>query len=205
MTRTRDPSDGPEPDRNSPDARSNRSGGPWNVPLALSDVPETGRQIDLIADASVRAAIAKIAGLRELPRLEALFNVAPYGHRGLRVTGQVRGTVGQDCVVTLEPVENEIDEPVDLVFAPGEAVPPAEGPERKGPELADNDDAPEPLVGGVIDLGAIATEFLLLAIDPYPRKPGAVFQPPPAAGSKAEHPFAALAVLKKGRGGSQNK
>ena len=52
---------------------------------------------------------------------------------------------------------------------------------------------------GVVDLGAVATEFLLLGIDPYPRKPGAVFDAPPA-GDAAGHPFAALAALKKGDG-----
>ena len=56
--------------------------------------------------------------------------------------------------------------------------------------------------GGVIDLGAVATEFLILGIDPYPRKPGAVFAAPPAApGEAAEHPFAALAALKSRKGG----
>ena len=49
----------------------------------------------------------------------------------------------------------------------------------------------------MVDLGAVATEFLLLGIDPYPRKPGAVFDAPPA-GDPASHPFAALAALKKG-------
>jgi hypothetical protein len=64
------------------------------------------------------------------------------------------------------------------------------------------EDAPEPLVGGQIDLGAIATEFLILAIDPYPRKPDAVFQPPPG-GDDSAHPFAALAALKGERGGKR--
>ncbi|MGZ3360151.1 MAG: YceD family protein, partial [Xanthobacteraceae bacterium] len=64
------------------------------------------------------------------------------------------------------------------------------------------EDAPEPLVGGMIDLGAIATEFLILGLDPYPRKPDAVFEAPPG-GDEAAHPFAALAELKKGRGGKQ--
>ena len=59
------------------------------------------------------------------------------------------------------------------------------------------EDPPEALRDGVIDLGAVATEFLLLGIDPYPRKPGAVFDAPPA-GDPASHPFAALAALKKG-------
>src|SRR5262249_59663916 len=56
--------------------------------------------------------------------------------------------------------------------------------------------------GGAIDLGAIAIEFLILGLDPYPRKPDAVFQGS-AVGDDAAHPFAALAALKKGRGGGE--
>ncbi len=43
----------------------------------------------------------------------------------------------------------------------------------------------------------VATEFLVLAVDPYPKKPGAVFDTPPAPAADAEGPFAALAALKK--------
>jgi uncharacterized metal-binding protein YceD (DUF177 family) len=168
---------------------------PWSVPLAVHDVPEAGLLRDLVADGSVRAATARLAGLRDLPRFEASFDVMHHGRGGLRVSGRLRATVGQTCVVTLEPIENEIDEPFELLFAPADAVP------RGGLEpAADGDDGPEPLIDEAIDLGTIATEFLILAIDPYPRKPGAVFQPL-AAGEPAAHPFAALAALKKGRGG----
>ena len=55
-------------------------------------------------------------------------------------------------------------------------------------------------VDGTIDLGAIATEFLILGIDPYPRKPGIVFDAP-RTGEASGHPFAALAALKKGQHG----
>ena len=37
----------------------------------------------------------------------------------------------------------------------------------------------------------------MLGIDPYPRKPDATFEPP-AVEDESEHPFAALAALKKG-------
>jgi uncharacterized metal-binding protein YceD (DUF177 family) len=168
---------------------------PWSSPLAVNDVPETGRQTELVADPAVRAATAKLAGLRDLPRLRAHFDVAPHGRGGLRVSGNVEATVGQTCVVTLEPIENEIDESVDLVLVPAETL-----PAGASGHTAEADDGPEPLVDGMIDLGKIATEFLLLAIDPYPRKPGAVFQSP-AAGDPAAHPFAALAALKQRRGG----
>ncbi|MEI8155053.1 MAG: DUF177 domain-containing protein, partial [Hyphomicrobiales bacterium] len=58
-------------------------------------------------------------------------------------------------------------------------------------------DPPEVMHDGVVDIGGVATEFLLLGIDPYPRKPGSVFDAPPA-GDPISHPFAALAALKKG-------
>jgi uncharacterized metal-binding protein YceD (DUF177 family) len=167
---------------------------PWNVRLAIADVPETGRHLDLVADDQARSAIAELAELRALPRLVAAFDVTLRGQGGLRVTGQVSATVGQVCVVTLDPVDNEIEEEIDLVFAPGAAAP------LTSTGGVDAEDAPEPLIDGTVDLGAIATEFLLLALDPYPRRPGAVFDAP-VEGEEGAHPFAALAALKKGQGG----
>lgn len=180
---------------------------PWHVPIAVEDVAETGRHVDLAADADVRAAVARVARLRDLPRLEANFDLKRQGASGLHVVGRVSATVGQNCVVTLEPLANEVEETFDLLFAP----PPdreRRAAEADGQEAEDADDEnmheswnePEPLIGGQIDLGALATEFLILGLDPYPRKPGAVFQPPQNA-TPGEGPFAALGALKKGRNG----
>ena len=77
---------------------------PWQVPVAVEDIAETGQHFDLIADAGVRAAVAGVAGLRDLPRFEATFDVTRRGAGGLHVTGTVSATVGQNCVVTLEPL-----------------------------------------------------------------------------------------------------
>ena len=168
--------------------------GPWNVPVSVHDVPVSGRRFELAADEATRAAIAKSADLRALPRLEATFDVSRLDSGGLHVEGRVSATVGQLCVVTLDPLENEVEEPVDLIFVPGAAV---AGLAPGGEALSvATDEGPEPLRGDAIDLGAIATEFLILGIDLYPRKPGAVFQAPPAEDT-AEHPFAALAALRR--------
>jgi uncharacterized metal-binding protein YceD (DUF177 family) len=167
---------------------------PWNVPVVRAAVPESGRHFELAPDDSTRAALARLAGLRALPRLVASFDVVPHGE-GLRVAGRVAAVVGQTCVVTLEPIDNEIEEAVDIVFAPAAAPAPATGDGERAMEVTD-DDPPEPLVDGVVDLGALATEFLVLAIDPYPRKAGVVFEPP-AGGEAAASPFAALAALKQ--------
>ena len=102
---------------------------PWSVPVALSEVPDTGRQIDLVADGQVRAAVAELAALAALPRLEAGFDLTLHGRNGLHVVGRVSATVGQTCVVTLEPIENEIEEPIDLVFS--SAAAPRETPHRE--------------------------------------------------------------------------
>jgi uncharacterized metal-binding protein YceD (DUF177 family) len=106
----------------------------------------------------------------------------------------VQARVGQTCVVTLEPIENDIDEEVDLIFAPAEEI---------APQIdADDDDGqstiadpPEPIENGMIDLGRLATDVLFLAIDPYPRKQGAMFEPQVAARDPEDHPFAALKAL----------
>jgi Large ribosomal RNA subunit accumulation protein YceD len=181
-----------------------RGGAPplWHVPVAVEDVPETGQHFDLVADADVRGGVARAAGLRDLPRLAASFDVARRGAHGLHVVGEVSATVGQTCVVTLEPLVNEIAEKVDLLFMP----PPVSAPQaEEGSEASDTaraiTDEPEPLLDGRVDLGALATEFLLLGLDPYPRKPGAAFQPPPDAAADGGGPFAALGSLKKGRDG----
>ena len=173
---------------------------PWHVPVALDEVPEEGQHFDLAADAETRAAVARMAGLRGLPRFEASFDVSRHGRAGLHVAGRVSATAGQTCVVTLEPLANEVTEDIDLLFEPPPAVSQEAAAEADSPDPS-LDDETEPLLDGKIDLGALATEFLILGLDPYPRKPGAIFQPPEEA-RPDEGPFAALGVLKKGRDGA---
>ena len=174
---------------------------PWSVPVAVEDVSETGLYMEIEAPEPVRASVAKLAGLRELARLSAAFDLTRQG-AGVHVAGRVQATIGQICVVSLEPMESELDEAVDVSFSPSvaaQAATAAEGHHAR----PDEEEPPEPLVGGTVDLGALAVEFLLLGIDPYPRKPGAEFSAPQAEDSH-DHPFAALESLKKRLGGGQS-
>ena len=165
---------------------------PWSFPVVVADIPETGRHFDIVADDRMRAAIAEAADLAALPRLEAGFDLVRHGADGLRVVGRVQAAVVQICVVTLEPIESTVDEAIDLLFLPEAPT----APDVVELEAGEADDPPETLQNGMVDLGAMATEFLLLGIDPYPRKLGAVFEAPPA-GDPASSSFAALAALKK--------
>lgn len=163
---------------------------PWSEPITVAEIPEAGAHYELAADADTRAAVARAAGLRDVPSLTAAFDVVPRGS-AVAVRGEVKARVGQTCVITLEPVENDVRERVDLLFAPPSATI-GEDTRSAGDEM------PESLEGGAIDLGAIATEFLILGLDPYPRKEGAEFSPPEPASDPAAHPFAAaLGALKK--------
>jgi len=166
---------------------------PWRVPMSVGDVPEGGLRVELEADEPTCRAVAKAAGVNEIARLKACFDLGRRGRNGLHVVGTVSALVGQLCVVTLEPVVNEVEEAIDLVFGPDT---PAETSARSLDIAVDADDPPEPLVNGMVDLGAIATEFFILGIDPYPRKAGAAFVAPPDE-ETAGHAFAALAALKR--------
>ena len=161
--------------------------------MALEDIPETGMHLEIDAPESTRSEIVPLAGVRELPRLSAAFHLSR-GGAGVRVTGQVSARVGQTCVVTLEPIENGLEEQVDLMFSLASTG-------ASQTDTKDGDEPPEPLVDGKLDLGAIATEFLLLGIDPYPRKAGVEFAPVIADDGSAK-PFAALEALKKRLGSS---
>ena len=170
---------------------------PWRAPVAAAQIPESGLHRELEADVAVRSAISAVGGLREVLSAHASFDVMPKAGGRFHVTGKVKARVGQTCVVTLDPVQNEIDEPIDLIFAPPEQIPLlADLVDDEAEHQEETADPPEPIVNGVIDLGRLATDALLLAIDPYPRKPGAVFEHEVTRPDPEDHPFAALKALK---------
>lgn len=169
---------------------------PWRVPVAVMQVPDTGLHREIAAGPAERQAMAEEAGLREILAASASLDVTPKGGGRFHVAGRVQARIGQTCVVTLDPIENEIDAPIDLTFAPPEQIPELSD---LVDEFADSDeeipDPPEPIVNGMIDLGRLATDALYLAIDPYPRRRDAVFEPLVVAADPEDHPFAALKAL----------
>jgi uncharacterized metal-binding protein YceD (DUF177 family) len=170
---------------------------PWRVPVAVAQIPDTGLHRDIEADQAIRRAVANVGSLREVLSVQASFDVTPMSGGRFQVAGHVRARVGQTCVVTLEEIENDIDEPIDLIFAPPEQIPQMAALVDEAEESdEETPDPPEPIENGMIDLGRVATDALYLAVDPYPRKPGAVFEPVVEAADPEDHPFAALKALK---------
>ena len=182
---------------------------PWRVPLTVAHIPETGLHRDIEAGPAEREAIAAVGGLREILAANASLDVTPQSGGRFHVTGRVRARVGQTCVVTLDPIESDIDEAIDLIFAPPEQIPQlSDLVEEAAESEVEIPDPPEPIENGVIDLGRLATDALFLAVDPYPRRSDAVFEPPVETADPEDHPFAALKALqldKKPPGGKKPK
>jgi hypothetical protein len=161
---------------------------PWSVPLRLDDIG-SGVERRLVADDAVRARIAKALGLEGLKTLEADLRVRSGAEHG-SVSGAIRAEVVYLCGVTLEPFESLIEAEFEDHFTTRAPDLPAAGEELGLADL----DTPDFIEGGVIDLGGYIVEQLALEIDPFPRKPGAVFEPP--VGEEPPSPFEALAALK---------
>ena len=177
--------------------RSDTVPNPWSSRATVAQIPETGLHRDIEADESVRIALAKTGGLRDIEFARASFDLTRGRDDSVHVQGRVSARVGQTCVVSLDPIENDVVEDIDLIFVP-------EGRVREFAASVNEDDGvsgeipdpAEPIINGVIDLGHLATDVLFLGIDPYPRKSDAVFVAPASAMDPEDHPFAALKDLK---------
>jgi uncharacterized metal-binding protein YceD (DUF177 family) len=179
---------------------------PWSFPVLVAQLPEAGLHQVLETTPAQRSLLAQAAGVNAMLKAEASFDVRAEAGGRVHVTGTVRARVEQTCVVSLDPVENDVDEPIDVTFAPADQIASsAKSVQKEQGDDAEIPDPPEPIVNGAIDLGQLAAEFLVLGIDPYPRKPGVAFQAPDAPADPDEHPFAALRALKEAPGGAKGK
>ena len=172
-------------------------GEPFVRSLRVESIPSDGIEQMIEASEAERAALAERDRLAAIGRLTAKFALSRVGRGIIRVRGEVHAEVTQICVVSLEPFDVVLDEPVDVRFA----APVGESASRRGPPVTaaeaesfapGDEDQPDPIVDGGIDLGALAAEFMILGLDPYPRKPGADFAPPAAAGEGPAAPFSGV-------------
>jgi uncharacterized metal-binding protein YceD (DUF177 family) len=145
----------------------------------------------LSASAGERAALAMRLGLVELRQFSATV-VLERGLSGLiHVKGRLEADVVQTCIVTLVAFPSHVEDSFALDFGNGTVMPTDEI------DLDPDYDPPEPIEDGVIDIGELATQYLALALDPYPRAPGATLESVwDDSDADALSPFAILKALK---------
>lgn len=167
-------------------------------PMRVSGIGAAAVERLVEADA---AECGKLADLFGLPAILALRGDFVLTHERGGVIGaglRLRARVRQVCVVSLEAFDADVRESVALRFVPAANV--KEGVEVElDPETLEGPD--EIFYGGdVIDLGGVLAEQLALALDPYPRKPGAALAAGAAGVEDAERksPFGVLRRLRKG-------
>lgn len=147
---------------------------PVSFRVNVARLPQRGMPVVIDASEEQRNALAAEHGLEAVQRFRADLAVTLWKRNGVRVVGSVKAKIVQTCVVTLDPLESEVDEEIDSVFLPEDSKLGREGFGHGGEIIldAEGDDSPETFAGEWIDVGALAEEFFGLGIDPYPRKPG---------------------------------
>ncbi len=161
-------------------------------------LPNEVRHLTLTANPAECAALAERFAILRIARFSAALTLVPESGGSVRVQGHLSAKVTQECVASLEPMEQRVAAPIALrLLAEGDTP------------TDDDPDSPDEIEtnNGMVDLGEACAEQLALALDPYPRRPDAQLPPellPPAEESVAEapkgrpNPFATLAQLKRG-------
>ena len=175
-----------------------------SLPVNIARLKSLGEHVKAEADEDGCTDLCERLGILAVKSYGIDAVVTPFKKTGARIKGRVYGTVEQACVVTLHPVEEEIDEQFTLTLVP-EGSPIARRPNDSvaGGEVIidpEGEDLPEEFSGDVIDVGRYAEEFFALALDDYPRAAGAEFSghiEDDGSQDERDNPFAALASLKE--------
>lgn len=158
--------------------------------------PEAEARIEARA---TKAECRELAALFELPAVhsvEAALAARPLPEGGLAVEGRVAARLRRLCVVTDEPFDQDFAEPVSRRYLPGLA----ETAAREVEVGALDEDGPDPLPPGGVDLLELVREVLALGLDPHPRAPDAdiaALDYDPEEDEAPAGPFAGLAGLRE--------
>jgi uncharacterized metal-binding protein YceD (DUF177 family) len=143
-----------------------------------------GARVDVEATPTELAALARRMGIPAIGALTCRFELHRAGGDAVQAHGSLRASVQQICVVTLEPFDSKLAEDFAVVFVPA-------GTESE--EIDPEADDEIGYQGGILDLGEAASEQLALALEPFPRKPGAEL--PDDLAHRQAGAFAALSHL----------
>ena len=158
----------------------------------LDELGTAPRGVAVEADEAERAALAKRFGLISIDSLSAKADLTREGEVVL-ASGSLAAEVVQACVASGDPVPATVAEDFALRFVPTRADQDADEIELEEGDLDEIE-----YERGAIDLGEAAAQTLALALDPFPRAPGADERLREAGviGEEDAGPFAALKALK---------
>lgn len=162
---------------------------PYSEPLRLHQIG-AGLQRQLVPDAESLKRIIKALDLQSLEGFAVDISLTPTVS-GWKMEGRVVAEAVQTCGLTLEPLPVHVDRRFSINLI--EAVERPANDEDQEIDIELDDSTPDEIEDGRLDLGQYAVEQLALSLDPFPRKPGAVFEQPAEPGEIS--PFAVLKGL----------
>ena len=174
----------------------------FSFPVKVGHISVNPAIVRISADAADLKRLAVQWGVLEVRSFDAEVSLGRWKRDGVRAKGRVSAAIVQECVVTLDPVDQLIEEDFETIFVPETSRLASRSLTGKGEMFLDPEgpDLPETFSGDTLDVGAIAAEFAALAIDPYPRKQGEAFvdriESDPASDKKPS-PFAVLQGFKR--------
>ncbi len=161
----------------------------WSKIVTFGELPAS---LSLEADEATRKEIAKDLDLEALSLFTAKATVMPWMD-GAELTADWRAEATLICGLTVEPFEEVLSGRMVIRCVP-QTSPLAEPPAPEVELDPEADDPPDVIEDDRIDVAAYLVEHLALALPAFPRKPGAVFEPPPP--EEPPSPFAVLLQLK---------
>ena len=171
---------------------------PLSQSYNLARLGNPGDRVTITADEAQRAAIAAWAGIVSLESFQAQVEISKLGPNRFGLAYRLSADLTQACVVTLEPVQSRMDHDFsrELHFTGPVRHKPAT--DDSGPEMVldSEEEGPEEIESLHYDLAAPALEEFVLALEPYPRRPGVEFAPQTDEADRPESPFAVLKGLK---------
>lgn len=164
---------------------------PWSHRVRAGEAAR-GLALELEADDAARARLARTFALHEVRSLTARARLSAWLD-GVKLEARWRAEVTYTCGISLEPFDDALagEFTAHLVPAGSPHLPDPEAEVSVDPE---SPDPPEAYEGDMVDVADLVAQHMSVEIDPFPRKPGAVFEPPPEPAEPS--PFAALAALK---------
>lgn len=165
---------------------------PWPILIPLAEIDRGALRLTPIPTDAERARIAEDIGVDALLSFQVEAMLKPWLD-GAELEAAFSAVVTQTCGITLDPFDTPLRGRFSIKLLPA-GSPHAPSAEREVAIDPDAEDPPEMLEGDVIDVGAYLVEHLALEVDPFPRKPDAVFEQP--GGRDVISPFAGLAALK---------
>ena len=154
----------------------------WSIFQETEDIDESGVKKEVTLPEECKAALCQRLNLHSIKSLKASLRFERHAvNKAIHVEGTITADVEQKCVVTMEPVSEQVSDTFEAWYSDkGQTVSFAKArrermsaQEQEEQAVLGEEDDPEEIVDGKVDIGELIVQYVSLALEPYPRIAGA--------------------------------